>query len=82
MTKAIAAAHELSGLALVESHYDAIFGDIWGVVHNGVTHASRRRARRFAWFRRKGGAVALISRTRRAPREQVAAQTRLFRRAA
>ncbi len=76
MTKAIAAAHELSGLALVESHYDAILCDIWGVVHNGVTRfeaASEALCR----FRRKGGAVALITNAPR-PREQVAAQLAHF----
>jgi HAD superfamily hydrolase (TIGR01459 family) len=51
---------QISGLGEISDRYDAILCDIWGVLHNGVasfTPASKA----LASFRRRGGAVVLIT---------------------
>jgi HAD superfamily hydrolase (TIGR01459 family) len=48
------------GLAALASHYDVIFSDVWGVVHNGlVPHPDAGEA--LMAFRRQGGKVVMIS---------------------
>src|ERR1700691_2548171 len=50
----------IAGLSEIAERYDVVLSDIWGVVHNGresfaaATHALAR-------FRRRGGAVILIT---------------------
>src|SRR5579863_10351538 len=51
---------QIGGLGDVSDRYDAILCDIWGVVHDGVSAFAP------AWqalmsFRRRGGAVVLVS---------------------
>jgi HAD superfamily hydrolase (TIGR01459 family) len=51
---------QISGLSEISDRYDAILCDIWGVLHNGLasfTEASEA----LVSFRRRGGAVVLIS---------------------
>jgi HAD superfamily hydrolase (TIGR01459 family) len=51
---------QIGGLGEISDQYDAILCDIWGVVHNGLASfppASEALAR----FRRRGGAVVLIT---------------------
>jgi HAD superfamily hydrolase (TIGR01459 family) len=51
---------QISGLSEISDRYDAILCDIWGVLHNGVaSFAAASEA--LASFRRRGGAVVLIS---------------------
>ncbi len=51
---------QISGLSAISDHYDAILCDIWGVLHNGVaSFAAASEA--LVSFRRRGGAVVLIS---------------------
>jgi HAD superfamily hydrolase (TIGR01459 family) len=51
---------QIEGLGAIADRYDAILCDIWGVVHNGVT-AFPRASEALVAFRRRGGAVILIS---------------------
>jgi HAD superfamily hydrolase (TIGR01459 family) len=51
---------QISGLSAISGRYDAILCDIWGVLHNGVaSFAAASEA--LVSFRRRGGAVVLIS---------------------
>ena len=51
---------QISGLGEISDRYDAILCDIWGVVHNGVASFAPASAA-LASFRRRGGAVVLIT---------------------
>jgi len=51
---------QISGLGEISDRYDAILCDIWGVVHNGVASFAPA-AKALACFRRRGGAVVLIT---------------------
>ena len=51
---------QISGLSEISDRYDAILCDIWGVVHNGVA-SFQLASEALASFRRRGGAVVLIS---------------------
>jgi len=54
------AAGALGGLSEIAGHYDALFCDIWGVVHNGIApHPLASEA--LANYRRGGGRVVLIT---------------------
>ena len=53
-------ARQISGLSEISDRYDAILCDIWGVVHNGVA-SFPLASEALASFRRRGGAVVLIS---------------------
>ena len=48
------------GFSALAPNYDAVLSDVWGVLHNGVT-AFPEAADALTRFRRKGGAVSLIS---------------------
>ena len=50
----------IEGLSAVADRYDAILCDIWGVLHNG-RHAFPPASEALAAFRRRGGAVVLVS---------------------
>jgi HAD superfamily hydrolase (TIGR01459 family) len=51
---------QISGLSEISHRYEAILCDIWGVLHNGVaSFAAASKA--LVSFRRRGGAVVLIS---------------------
>ncbi|MBV9287882.1 MAG: TIGR01459 family HAD-type hydrolase, partial [Hyphomicrobiales bacterium] len=51
---------QIEGLGEIAGRYDAILCDIWGVVHNGVA-AFAPACDALVAFRRRGGAVILIS---------------------
>jgi HAD superfamily hydrolase (TIGR01459 family) len=51
---------QISGLSEISDRYDAILCDIWGVVHNGVA-SFPPASEALVSFRRRGGAVVLIS---------------------
>jgi HAD superfamily hydrolase (TIGR01459 family) len=51
---------QISGLSEISDRYDAILCDIWGVVHNGVA-SFPPAAEALLSFRRRGGAVVLIT---------------------
>jgi HAD superfamily hydrolase (TIGR01459 family) len=51
---------QISGLSEISGRYDAILCDIWGVVHNGVA-AFAPASKALVSYRRRGGAVVLIS---------------------
>src|SRR6516165_9180202 len=51
---------QISGLSEISDRYDAILCDIWGVVHNGVA-SFPPASDALVSFRRRGGAVVLIS---------------------
>jgi HAD superfamily hydrolase (TIGR01459 family) len=51
---------QISGLSEISDRYDAILCDIWGVVHNGVA-AFAPASKALVSYRRRGGAVVLIS---------------------
>lgn len=51
---------QISGLSEISDRYDAILCDIWGVVHNGVASFAPA-SEALALFRRRGGAVVLIT---------------------
>lgn len=51
---------QISGLGEISDRYDAILCDIWGVVHNGIASFAPASEALVA-FRRRGGAVVLIS---------------------
>ena len=59
------------GLGEMAQDYDVILCDVWGVVHNGVTHFSKATDA-LSRFRDKGGTVILITNAPR-PRQRVAA---------
>ena len=56
---------QISGLSEISDRYDAILCDIWGVLHNGVASFPIASEALVA-FRRRGGAVVLISNAPRA----------------
>ena len=51
---------QVEGLGEISDRYDAILCDIWGVLHNGVASFGPA-SEALAAFRRRGGAVVLIS---------------------
>jgi HAD superfamily hydrolase (TIGR01459 family) len=51
---------QISGLSEISDGYDAILCDIWGVLHNGVASFAAASEALMS-FRRRGGAVVLIS---------------------
>jgi HAD superfamily hydrolase (TIGR01459 family) len=51
---------QISGLGEISDRYDAILCDIWGVLHNGVASFAPA-SKALASFRRRGGAVVLIT---------------------
>ncbi len=59
------------GVGEMAQHYDVILCDVWGVVHNGVTHFSNATDA-LSRFRDKGGTVILLTNAPR-PRQRVAA---------
>jgi HAD superfamily hydrolase (TIGR01459 family) len=50
----------LGGLHEIADNYDVILCDVWGVIHNGVTHFPKA-AEALTRFRAKGGVVVLIT---------------------
>jgi HAD superfamily hydrolase (TIGR01459 family) len=50
----------ITGLRDIADQYDVILCDIWGVLHNGVT-SFRQASEALTCFRRRGGAVVLIT---------------------
>jgi HAD superfamily hydrolase (TIGR01459 family) len=54
------AIRQIEGLSEIAGRYDAILCDIWGVLHNGVA-SFKPASDALAAFRRRGGAVVLIS---------------------
>lgn len=63
------AVNEIDGLAGIADRFDAIFCDVWGVVHNG-RKAFPGSIRALQNFRKQGGRVILITNAP-VPREQV-----------
>ena len=51
---------QISGLSEISDRYEAILCDIWGVLHNGVA-SFPPASEALVSFRRRGGAVVLIS---------------------
>jgi HAD superfamily hydrolase (TIGR01459 family) len=51
---------QISGLGEISDRYDAILCDIWGVLHNGMTSFAPA-SDALTSFRRRGGAVVLIT---------------------
>jgi HAD superfamily hydrolase (TIGR01459 family) len=51
---------QIEGLGEISDRYDAILCDIWGVLHNGVASFDPA-SKALSAFRRRGGAVVLIS---------------------
>jgi HAD superfamily hydrolase (TIGR01459 family) len=51
---------QIGGLSEISDRYDAILCDIWGVLHNGVASFAEA-SEALVSFRRRGGAVVLIS---------------------
>ena len=51
---------QIAGLSEISDRYDAILCDIWGVLHNGVASFAQA-SDALVSFRRRGGAVILIS---------------------
>jgi HAD superfamily hydrolase (TIGR01459 family) len=51
---------QIAGLSEISDHYDVILCDIWGVLHNGVASFTQA-SDALVSFRRRGGAVVLIS---------------------
>ncbi|MGL5363742.1 MAG: TIGR01459 family HAD-type hydrolase [Bosea sp. (in: a-proteobacteria)] len=50
----------ISGLAELAPHYDVVFCDVWGVIHNGVA-AFSAACTALETFRKAGGTVILVS---------------------
>lgn len=50
----------LGGLHEIAENYDVILCDVWGVIHNGITHFPKA-AEALTRFRAKGGVVVLIT---------------------
>ena len=63
---------QIGGLGEISERYDAVFCDIWGVLHNGVA-AFPAASEALVSFRRGGGSVVLISNAPR-PSEPVRRQ--------
>lgn len=70
-TAAIAAPPPLVTLSEIAERYDAIFSDVWGVVHNGL-HATPSACDALAGFRATGKPVIMVSNAPR-PASAVAA---------
>ena len=51
---------QIAGLSEISDRYDVILCDIWGVLHNGVASFTQA-SDALVSFRRRGGAVILIS---------------------
>jgi HAD superfamily hydrolase (TIGR01459 family) len=51
---------QIGGLSEISDRYEAILCDIWGVLHNGLTSFAEA-SEALVSFRRRGGAVVLIS---------------------
>ncbi len=51
---------QITGLGDISDRYDAILCDIWGVLHDGLT-AFASASQALVSFRRRGGAVVLVS---------------------
>jgi HAD superfamily hydrolase (TIGR01459 family) len=66
---------QVSGLSEISDRYDAILCDIWGVLHNGVASFAPASEALVA-FRRRGGAVVLIT---NAPRPSPPVHSQLLR---
>jgi HAD superfamily hydrolase (TIGR01459 family) len=66
---------QISGLSEISDRYDAILCDIWGVLHNGVASFAPA-SEALAAFRRRGGAVVLIT---NAPRPSAPIHRQLLR---
>lgn len=64
--------HKIDRLADLNTRYDVIFCDVWGVLHNGV-EARPFAAEALSAFRQQGGAVVLITNSPRR-RDAVAEQ--------
>lgn len=69
------AVRQISSLGEICDRYDAILCDIWGVVHNGVASFAPA-AEALAAYRRRGGAVVLIS---NAPRPSLPVRRQLLK---
>ena len=59
-TAAVPATGFVTGLSEVAPRYDAIFCDVWGVLHDGLT-APREAGEALSRFRAEGGQVILVS---------------------
>jgi HAD superfamily hydrolase (TIGR01459 family) len=59
----------IPGLSAIASNYDVILCDVWGVIHNGVAYFAKA-TEALTKFRRRGGAVILITNAPR-PGEKV-----------
>lgn len=66
----------LAGLSKISDRYDAIFCDVWGVVHNGLA-AHPTAVEALLAFRRSGGRVVLITNAPR-PSAPIIAMLDLF----
>jgi HAD superfamily hydrolase (TIGR01459 family) len=66
---------QISGLGEISDRYDAILCDIWGVLHNGLASFAPA-SEALAAFRRRGGAVVLIT---NAPRPSPPVHRQLLR---
>jgi HAD superfamily hydrolase (TIGR01459 family) len=66
----------ISALSDVSNHYDALFVDLWGCVHNGVTAFPEAVAALQA-YRARGGVVVLVTNSPR-PRAGVEQQLEIF----
>jgi HAD superfamily hydrolase (TIGR01459 family) len=66
---------QISGLGEISDRYDAILCDIWGVLHNGVSSFAVA-SQALESFRRRGGAVVLIT---NAPRPHAPIHSQLLR---
>ena len=64
----------ISALPDVSDHYDALFVDLWGCVHNGITAYPDAVAALQA-YRKRGGVVVLVTNSPK-PRAGVAEQLR------
>ena len=62
----------VENLAQISDHYDAVFCDLWGCLHNGVT-AFPEAVEALRTYRAKGGKVVLLTNAPR-PRASVAKQ--------
>ncbi len=63
----------LAGLSRIAGRYDAIFSDVWGVLHNGVV-ATPGADEALARYRAEGGRVVLVTNS---PRPEVMIVSRL-----
>ena len=66
---------QIRGLSEISDHYDAILRDIWGVLHNGLA-SFPPASEALVSFRRRGGAVVLIS---NAPRPSAPIQRQVLK---